>query len=208
MRLIIALLAVLPLPAFAHPHMFVDSRLDLTLDADQNVTGLTLSWSYDEFSALLILEDMGLDPDGDAQLTEAELARLKGFDLIEWPEGFEGDLYFYRDGVQVPLDHPQPSAIAVTDGRITASHTRSLTPTPAEGLQILQYDPTYYVAYTLSGGVHLPTPCRATLIPADPDAATQALAEELKKVPEDQFSILEIGVHYAEDVRITCNAPS
>ena len=208
MRLITLLFAVLPLPAFAHPHMFVDSRLDLVLDEAQNVTGLTLSWTYDDFTTLLILEDMGLDPDGDGTLTDAELAKLRGFDLVEWPEGFEGDLYFYRDGVQVPLDHPVPDSVAVTDGRITATHTRTLTPTPAEGLQIRQYDPTFYVAYTLSGGVHLPAPCAADITPPDPDAATQALAEELKKVPEAQYSVLQIGVHYAEDVRITCNAPS
>ncbi len=208
MRFLIAFLTLLPLPALAHPHIFVDSRLELTLDAERNVTGLTLSWTYDDFTTLLILEDMGLDPDGDAQLTEAELAQLKGFDLLEWPEGFEGDLYFYRDGTQIPLDHPEPSAIAVTDGRITATHTRTLTPTPADGLQIKQYDPTYYVAYTLTGGVHVPAPCKATVTPPDPDAGTQALARELAQVPADQFSPIQIGVHYAEDIRITCNAPS
>ncbi|WP_372836729.1 DUF1007 family protein [Puniceibacterium confluentis] len=208
MRTLMLCLALSPLPALAHPHMFVDSRLDLVLDDARNVTGLSLSWTYDDFTTLLILEDMGLDPDGDAQLSDAELAQLKGFDLVEWPEGFEGDLYFYHDGEQVPLDHPVPATVAVTDGRIVATHTRSLTPTPAEGLQILQYDPTYYVAYTLSGGVHLPAPCTATVTEPNPDAATQALARELDQVPADQFSPLRLGIHYAQDVRITCNAPS
>ncbi len=188
--------------------MFVDSRIDLVIDAELNVTDLALSWTYDEFTTLLILEDMGLDPDGDGDLTEAELAQLKGFDLVEWPEGFEGDLYFYRDGVQIPLDHPEPAKVAVTDGRIIATHTRSLNPTPADGLHILQYDPTYYVAYNLSGGVHIPAPCTAAITPPDPDDATEALAKELLEVPADAFTPIRIGVHYAEDVRITCNAPS
>ena len=151
-----ALIAALPLsPAAAHPHVFVDVALRFQDDGAGNLTGVEVTWSYDDFFSLLIFADMGLDPDGDGQLTEAELKRLWGFDLVEWPEGFEGDLYIHAGGQKIALDHPVPTGIRVEAGRIVATHTRSFGPVPADGLRVEPYDPTYYVDYTLAGPVTL-----------------------------------------------------
>ena len=85
-----ALLCATPL-AHAHPHVFVDTRMAVTV-ADGKAVRIDVTWTWDDFFSLLIFEDMGLDPDGDAILTEAELDVLRGFDFEVWPEGFEGDL--------------------------------------------------------------------------------------------------------------------
>ncbi|GGB03424.1 polyphosphate kinase [Allosediminivita pacifica] len=194
-------------PAGAHPHVFVDSDLHLILNDSGEVTGVDVTWTYDDFFTLLILEDMGLDPDGDGVLTDEELEQLHGFDLVEWPPGFEGDLYVHRDGEKVELARPTPTAIAVEDGRIVASHHRPIPEVPAQDMLLEQYDPTYYVAYTLTD-VSVEGPCRSEITPATPGEADKALAESLNTASEDMFQTIELGVHFAAEVRLACEPRS
>mgnify|MGYP000462819759 CR=1 FL=1 len=116
-RLLACFLSLLPAAqAVAHPHVFVDTTLRVVLDDNQRVTGIELHWAYDEFFTLMLLEDMGLDPDGDGVLTEDELAILQGFELDNWPEDFEGDIYLYGDGSKLALGTPEPRGVTVEDG--------------------------------------------------------------------------------------------
>ncbi|SFD47532.1 DUF1007 family protein [Roseivivax sediminis] len=200
---LIALCAALPLPLAAHPHVFVDTELTIKVDEDGRITGTEMTWTYDEFFTLLILEDMGLDADADGVLTEAEKAELMGFDFEVWPEGFEGDLYLHADGEKVALGRPVSTGIDVVDGKIVSTHTRTVPDAPAEGATFRQYDPTYYVAYTLDE-VRVDGACRADVTPPDPDAGEEALAEALTDYSEDQFEVLELGIHYADDITLTC----
>jgi ABC-type uncharacterized transport system substrate-binding protein len=205
-------LTVLCLPgaapkALAHPHVFVDTELRVFVEQGDAVA-VEVTWTYDDFFSLLIFEDMGLDPDGDAELTRDELATLRGFDLEVWPEGFEGDLYAYHGGEKIELGFPEVTGIAVEDGRIVSRHVRTLPNLPAERLQLRQYDPTYYVAYTLTRPVRVEGGCRATISPHDPEKAEQAVAEELGTIPEDMFEQMLVGVHFADRVGFECPASS
>ena len=190
--------------AAAHPHVFTDTELRVFIE-DGRAVAVEVTWTYDDFFSLLIFEDMGLDPDGDTQLTEEELARLRGFDLEVWPEGFEGDLYAYAAGEKVALGHPEVTGIAVEDGRIVSRHVRSLPDVPAGTLEMLQYDPTYYVAYTLVPPVATEGGCEARVTPHDPEAAAAALEKEMTTVPEDMFEQVLIGVHYADRIGFACD---
>ncbi|NVK62144.1 MAG: DUF1007 family protein [Rhodobacteraceae bacterium] len=208
-RLLACLLSLLPAAqAVAHPHVFVDTTLRVVLDDNQRVTGIELHWAYDEFFTLMLLEEMGLDPDGDGVLTEDELAILQGFELDNWPEDFEGDIYLYDDGRKLAPGTPEPRGVTVEDGRILSAHFRPLEPVAADGLEILQYDPSYYVAYTLDPEIAVPAPCRAEIVAADLDAAEAAVQAELMRVPEDQFEVLEVGIHYADRIMLTCEPSS
>jgi len=203
-------LALVATPLGAHPHIFVDTALRLEINDRLEVTGVTVTWTYDDFFTLLILEDYGLDPDGDGELTQAELDELHGFDLIEWPEGFEGDLYVYSAGEKVAMPRPRPIGIAVEDGFITATHFREIPPVPVEAIEILQYDPTYYVAYDVSQGVSLTDPdCTATVTDPDQQAAQDAVEKELAGGSmEDIFNEMRVGIHFADTVTLSCAQPS
>ncbi|WP_353471397.1 DUF1007 family protein [Salipiger sp. H15] len=196
--------AVMAGPAAAHPHVFADVGLALALDAGQQVVSVEVTWRYDEFFSLLILEDMGLDADGDGVLAPAEQAALERFDLDNWYEGFEGDLYMYSEGAQLGLGAPEFVSVALEDGRITSVHRRSVTPAPAEGLVIEPYDPTYYIAFEASLPVTLPAPCRAIRHRPDLDAAARKLQAELARIPEDKFLEIEPGRDYADRIEVTC----
>ena len=193
--------------AGAHPHVFVDTSLALEVNARGEVVAVDVTWRYDDFFTLLIFEDMGLDPDGDARLTRGELRQLRGFDLEVWPEGFEGDLYVSEGDEKVSLPRPRPTGIAVEDGRIVATHRRKIPNVPVAEFTLQQYDPTFYVHYTLqsvtaSGG------CTASIVPHDPKSAETALSRALQDVTEDMFATIELGIHYADTVGLTCNGSS
>jgi polyphosphate kinase len=202
------MLAATPM-AQAHPHVFVDSTMRVFVQDGQAVS-VELTWTYDDFFSLLILEDMGLDPDGDGVLSEAELAQLKGFDFVEWPPGFEGDLYVYQGGEKLPLGIPEVTGIALEEGRIVSRHIRPLPPqTQARGLEILQYDPTYYVAYTLDSQVRaLGGACMVGLAPHDPDQALAEIDAELSTLPDDVVEEMRVGHLFADKVMVTCASGS
>ncbi|ETX30168.1 DUF1007 family protein [Roseivivax isoporae] len=200
-------LALWPAAVGAHPHVFVDSELTVEVDAQGRITGTRMTWSYDEFFSLLILEDMGLDTDADGVLTEAEKDALMGFDFVTWPEGFEGDLYLDAEGGKVALGHPVSTSIDLVDGRIVSSHTRTVPEVPAEGAVFRQYDPTYYVAYTVKS-VSVTGGCSASREAPDPDAGEEALAQALESYTEDQFQVLELGIHYADAITLSCDPSS
>lgn len=208
----LALTTALCLPvsmAGAHPHVFVDVALQFTADASGRLTGVEVTWSYDDFFSLLILTDMGLDPDGDGVLTKAELAKLKGFDLVEWPEGFEGDLYLYQGDAKIALDHPVPTGIALENGRIVATHTRSFGPVAADALRVEAYDPTYYVAHSLAGPITLPKGCVYTITEPDLDESQQKFRQMLGEMTaEEQYSGVEVGNLFSESLSVTCAARS
>jgi ABC-type uncharacterized transport system substrate-binding protein len=201
-------LALVAAPLGAHPHIFVETALRFEVNDRSEVTGVTVTWTYDDFFTLLIFEDMGLDPDGDGELTQAELDQLFGFDLVEWPEGFEGDLYVYSNGEKIEMPLPRPIGIAVENGFITATHFREIPAVPTDGIEILQYDPTYYVAYDVSQGVTLTDPdCTASVTDPNEDEALAAVEEEAGSL-EDVFDEMLIGVHFSDTITISCAQPS
>ena len=55
--------------AQAHPHVFVEVGLRFVSQPDGRLSGVEVTWRYDDFFSLLVLEDRGLDPDGDMVLT-------------------------------------------------------------------------------------------------------------------------------------------
>jgi len=196
-------------PATAHPHAFVDVALRFRGDGQGRLTGVEVTWSYDDFFSLLILSDMGLDPDGDGRLTGAELARLEGFDLEEWPEGFEGDLYIHAGEEKIALDHPEPTGVALEDGRIVATHRRGFGPVKADGLRVEPYDPTYFVDYTLTGPVVLPEGCAYTITEPDLDESQRAFRDMVAGLTaEEQYDGIEVGNLFSDVMVISCRAPS
>lgn len=198
-------LCLLAAPSLAHPHVFVDVSLRFQDDGQGNLTGVEVTWVYDDFFSLLIVEDMQLDPDGDGVLTAAEEIRLLGFDLKEWPDGFEGDLYMQRGGRKIALDHPEPISATMSEGRIVARHHRSFGPVLADGLQVEPYDPTYYVAHSLTGDVVLPVGCSGHVAPPDLDAAQAQFRKLMAEVAtEEDFNTIEIGGHYTDTLHVSC----
>jgi len=211
-----AVLASFPVTsAGAHPHIFIDTGMQLIFDAQGKLAAVRVVWVYDEFISLVILEDKGLDPDGDGVLTTPEKKSLQGFDM-NWDPGFAGDLYALQDERSLALSRPLQFTATLEKGRLISTHVRAFEPRVAvtdEPVRVQVYDPDYYTAYKISTEpvVEGRTGCSAEIFVPDPSKASKELEAALAEL--GAFQTLEdleidnfpaIGAAYSEEVRITC----
>jgi ABC-type uncharacterized transport system substrate-binding protein len=200
--------------AAAHPHIFIDTALEVIIDADHRATAVRVVWVYDDFYSLLMLQDRGLDPDGDAKLTPEEEVKLSGFDMA-WDADFAGDLYLLDKGtVPVAMGRPRDWSARVEQGRIVSVHVRDITVPVAiaAGPLVLQvYDPTYYTGYTILGTPLLSGPgaagCSVQVFEPDLTAAQEQLQAMLQEYTADQSveqDFPAVGAEFAEEARVTC----
>jgi ABC-type uncharacterized transport system substrate-binding protein len=197
--------------AHAHPHVFIDAGIALVSDESGAVTGVEVTWRYDELYTLILLQDYGLDPDFDGVLTTTEIADTLGFDL-DWNSGFDGGLYLFR-GEQALRIGP-PDAVSMTllpDGRMETVHRRPVSGDPggSDALDARIYDEAFYIAFeaTLPSGMAGQPDCRPDLVRADLDAAYDALEAELAAIggataAEESFPA--VGAHFADRLVFEC----
>jgi ABC-type uncharacterized transport system substrate-binding protein len=214
MRRLTAALALMlcPAGAGAHPHIFIDTQIEVIFDASGRAEAVRVTWIYDDFFSLLMLEDRGLDSDGDGKLTPEEEAALVGFDMA-WDADYEGDLYVLLNDERLALGRPDEFTAGFDGAQITSTHLRRFeTPvTPGKDPLILQvYDPGYYTAYTIVGQPVLTgngTGCAAQVYEPDRDAANtqlEAMLRELSAQENIEMDFPAIGAAYADEVRVIC----
>jgi polyphosphate kinase len=201
-------------PAAAHPHVWIDTGIEVILNDRNEATGLRITWTYDDLYSLYVVGDMGLDPDWDGKLTPEEEARLSGFDM-KWDADFPGDTYASLGDLALNLSRPQDWTASYAEGKITSTHLRSFdapVPVGATPLVVQVYDPGYYVAYgipsdpVLTGG----TGCTARVFVPDLDEAEKQLMDALSEYAPDvdlEGEFPAVGAKFAEEVRVTCAAP-
>ena len=201
-------------PALGHPHVWIDTTVEVILNDRNEATGLRIGWTYDELYSLYIVGDMGLEADWDGKLTPEEEARLSGFDM-NWDEGFAGDTHSLLGEVPLALSGPMEFTAGYSGGRITSTHLRVFeapVPVAEVPLVIQAYDPGYYVAYAIPGAPVLTggTGCAARVFVPDMDEAQEALMAALSEYTPDvdlEAEFPAVGANFAEEVRVTCGAP-
>ena len=207
-------LTLLPAPALAHPHMFLDTSVDVIFNDAGQAASVRITWVYDDLASLQYIADRGLDMDGDGVLTPDEKAQLKGFDM-NWDAGFPGDSYALVGGVDQGLSRPRDYTADYKDGKIITTHMRDLSApvalTGGQELVVQVYDPGFYAAYTLQsaaleyGGAA--RACAAQIWVPDRDGADEALLAALAEYSADEdveADFPAIGAAYAEEVRVRC----
>lgn len=203
----------LPFSAVAHPHVFIDTGLEFIVDESGNLTHVRVTWAYDEFYSLLVLEDMRLDQDGDGVLSEAEEQRLAGFDA-QWVEGYNGDLVILAADQPVALSGPLEPRATTEDGRIVTTHLRKVEgePVPALALSAKPYDETFYTAYEVTRPVTVSEPesCRIDRFEPDIDGELAQMQAFLLTLDADydleENDIPLVGERFATEIRVSCPA--
>jgi len=191
--------------ALAHPHVFMDSALRLIRDDAGRVTTLEVVWTYDAFYSLSLIADMGLDADGDGEMSDEDMAALQEVDR-HWQPGFAGDTYVSAAGQEVGLSPPRDHMVTYVDGRIVSRFLRDLAMPVGGDFTVRNFDPGYYIEYTIRG--FDAAGCASTLDAPDLSAADRALQAELAKLPADQDAEAEfpaVGALFAQVVRVTCD---
>ena len=203
-------------PAFAHPHVFIDTALEVIFDDQGRASGVRISWTYDEYYSLVIAEEKAIDPDYDGSATEAEAKPLSGFDM-GWDADFPGDTYALMGDGELALSRPKDWTASYNGGRITSTHLRMFeTPVAfgAEPLIIQVYDPSFYTAYAIVGTPVLtggPKGCSVEVFEPDmaaADAILQAAIDEAAGSDGVEGDFPAIGKAYSEEARVTCAAAS
>lgn len=199
-----------PLPAHAHPHIFIDAAIEVVFAPDGRAEGVRLRWTYDDFFSLTLVAERGLDPEFDGVLTPEELAQLNGFDM-NWQAGFQGDTYALLAEAALPLSGPADWTVAYEGGKLTSTHYRRFeTPVdPGAGPLLVQaYDPGYYTAYTVvDATVTGRADCTVEIFEPDREAADQILQDALAEFAGDEAAEADfpaVGAAYAEEARVIC----
>ncbi|MFM7444296.1 MAG: DUF1007 family protein [Tabrizicola sp.] len=201
-------------PAEAHPHVWIDTGIEVILNDRNEATGVRVTWTYDDLYSLYVVGDMGLDPDWDGKLTPEEEAQLSGFDM-KWDEGFAGDTYALIGGQALEMSRPSDWTATYDGAKITSTHLRTFAapvPVGEEPLVVQAYDPGYYVAYSIPGDPVLTggMGCSAQVFVPDLNAAQQKLMDALAEYTPDvdvEAEYPAVGANFAEEVRVTCAAP-
>lgn len=212
-----ALSVALPGVALAHPHVFIDAAFELVFDEAGDLAAVRIDWAYDEFYSLMLIEENGLDADGDGTPEQAALDGYAGRD-VDWAAGFPGDFVIERDGEAVALDGPVKHRARFEDGRLVTSHVRPLAePFDVSGQVVTAraYDPTYFVAYdvpvepTVAGREN----CVLRRNVADREEAEEEYGEQLAAIdassdPFAEIDLPDIGVLFADSFVLTCATSS
>lgn len=200
--------------AQAHPHVFIDTSLEVLFDDKARATGVRITWNYDEYFSLVVAQDHGVDQDYDGNATPDEAKALAGFDMA-WDEGYPGDTYAVMGDVDLPLSPPKDWTASYKDGKITTSHLRVFSAPVAVGttpLRVQVYDPTLYTGYYIVGAPFItgaPAACSIAVVLPDRAAADkilQAAIDKLSTAVDVENEFPPVGKFYAEEVSVTCDA--
>ena len=210
--------AALSLPGVAgtHPHVFVTGGAHFEVDAEGRLTRLHVSWIYDSFASLYLLNYLGVDQDGDQVLTEEEKAKILA-DQTNWPDEFQGDSYLFLSGQKQGLGKAEnPDTRILETGQVEVTFERALARPFRPGTEgdpdavVKLYDPAFYYAYEVTDPPRVIGPeghgCDAVHKPYDAnDPALRALQVELSalgtdETPEQQ----DVGALFADELRLSC----
>ncbi|MBE7184381.1 MAG: DUF1007 family protein [Methylobacterium mesophilicum] len=196
--------------AQAHPHVFAEARLEVTLNPDETVKSLRHVWRFDDvFSATVVME---FDKNGDLKLDDAEMADVSKtiFESL-------GEYGYFQvvtaDGKDVAMKPPAPFVAQYQDDRlIVLFESEPAQPLKLRGkLDFGIYDPSFYTAIDFTDDKelvveNLPHRCTHAVIRPDPD---EAIAQNQATLTEAFFndpSGTDMSKIFATRLELNCAA--
>lgn len=143
--LLIAMLSLLPVPAFAHPHIFIDAKFEVVAAPDGSIGELRNVWSFDEVFSSSVLMDFGK---GDNQTLSASELKAVAKTVRDSLAQYDYYTNVTSNGKAVPMAKPEAIQADYRNGSLTL--TFSLKPeqkTFLKGTTVFGiYDKTLYTA--------------------------------------------------------------
>lgn len=204
----IAVLFATGAPTLAHPHIFAEARLDVTVGQDRHVELLSHVWRFDDlFSSTVLVE---FDKNKDLKLDDEELKDVSDTVYNSLAE-FNYFQLVTANGKDVEMLPPAELIADFQDNQlIILFQSKPREPLKLEGtVQFGVYDPTFYTAIDFTEDDYmevenLPRDCIRKVIRPDPD---QAIAQNQESLTDAFFSdAIDLSKIYATKLEITCMA--
>jgi ABC-type uncharacterized transport system substrate-binding protein len=144
------------LPAFAHPHVFVNNKMTVVFDGGM-LQGISFTWTFDEMFSNMILADY--DPKHTGQFNAAQVKAVKAgaFDNLENYHYFIALAVGKRQLSHFAIQRFTPSVADKTKLVYTFFIPLMVPLKPAEqSVHATVYDDSYYVAFDLLPGQYMP----------------------------------------------------
>lgn len=196
--------------ATAHPHVFVDARIDFVIDGGRMLEAISVTWRFDPFHTLYILSFDGITPTAGGDLSAEAQASL-ALSYTDWKRGFDGFAKLSLGSKPVALSAPVDVAARLVDGQLEISFIRALkeTAVPAKAaVEIAVYDASYYHAVSIVEPPELignAPGCRTTLFPFEPSQKTASVQAALSTLEREEVpSIDDVGALFADRIILSC----
>jgi ABC-type uncharacterized transport system substrate-binding protein len=197
-------------PAFAHPHVWIEMRSAVNLDANGNVDAIAVTWTFDEFYSQFATD--GLDRNKNKKLDAAELQDLANTYAKNLKE-YRYFTFIEVGGKLADVGVPAKPSATFDKGQLTFSFSLPLAKAidpAATKIRYSSFDPTYYIDIepvdskaVIFSGTSRPG-CSVALKTVDstkPDALNLAQSVKMKAPTNDVLNATNAAV-----VDITCPA--
>lgn len=198
--------------AWAHPHVFAEARLEITINPDGTVEKLAHVWRFDDmFSSTVLME---FDKKGTLKLDNEELNELSQTIATSIAEYKYFQTVSY-DGKEVVMKKPEHLIADLPDDQMIVLFESK----PEQVLKLEKghkasfgvYDPTFYTAIdylkdedlVISG---MPEGCSSAVIRPDPDEAIAQNQQALTEAFFEEGAAMshDMSKFFATRIEITC----
>ena len=197
--------------AYAHPHVFVDGRVDFVFAEAGHLTGIEVTWLYDPLETLYVLSKVDIDPGRDWTLSDDERARVIAFES-NWADTFDGAARLATMGTPIPLKPPTDFDARLVRNQLEVRFSRDLGTAldPVRNpVEVTFYEETYFFAFKITEEpvfLGRRPGCVATVEPFNADANTSFLQNTLallgrEETPEDQ----NVGRYFTDRIHLACD---
>lgn len=194
--------------ALAHPHVYAEASLEVTVASDGTVQRLGHVWRFDDlFSSTVLLE---FDANRDLQLDEAELKEIANVVYGSLAE-FDYFQFVTADGKEVAMKAPDHFIATFEDNVLTIMFASE----PAAPLRLHGkigfgvYDPTFYTAIDFYEDdnlmvENLPAGCSRAVVRPDPEEAIAQNQQSLTDAFFNDPSGNDMSQLFATRLELTC----
>ncbi|WFR94622.1 DUF1007 family protein [Rhizobium tumorigenes] len=189
--LLAAMLLMAPAAAFAHPHIFVQARLEVVAGDDGNVKELQNVWRFDEVFSSSVLMDF--DKNANLKLDPDELTAV-GATVRDSLADYDYYVNMSLNGKAIKVNKPDVIHVDYKDGQLLMFFKVSpAEPMPMKGnrLSFGIYDPTLYTSIDFPTDGDLVTmgstfkSCTTKVVRPDPD---EVIAENKSSLTDAFFN--------------------
>jgi ABC-type uncharacterized transport system substrate-binding protein len=204
-----ATLLLLPVAANAHPHIFVEARLEVVAGSDGNIQELRNVWRFDEvFSSSVLLDfdknsNLKLDPDELTAVGKTVRTSLADFDYYT---------NITQNGKQIEVAPPDVINVDFKDGQMLMFFAvKPATTMPLSGtMDFGVYDPSLYTSIDFATDKDMVLigdkfkACQHKVVRPDPD---QVISQNQKSLTDAFFNDptgTNMSKLFATRIEITC----